>query len=102
MARTHQKHILTAPISILRLTGKPTSRERGLTRIFQFKVLDNEFSTSEICRFYREFKVVKISSSRYINITRSSDFVVALAERLHQPVTHYHLTESQIKMMHTR
>lgn len=73
-----------------------------LTRIFQFKVLDNEFSTSEICRFYREFKVVKISSSRYINITRSSDFVVALAERLHQPITHYHLTESQIKMMHTR
>lgn len=73
-----------------------------LTRILQFKVLENKFPTSKICSFYRDFKVVKVNSNRYINMTRASDFVNELALRLHQPITNYYLTERQIKMMHTR
>ena len=73
-----------------------------LTRLLQFKVLNNEFSTSTICNFYRSFKVVKINDNRYINMTRSSDFITSLATKLHQPITNYYLTARQIKMMHTR
>ena len=73
-----------------------------LIRLFQFKVLKNEFSTSEICTFIKEFKVVQINDNRYINMTRSSKFIVQLAALLIQPKTNYYLTSKQIKMMHTR
>ena len=73
-----------------------------LLRIFQFKVLKNKYSTSEICNFIREFRVVKINETRYINMTRASKFVTDLAYILGQPITNYYLTDKQIKMMHTR
>lgn len=73
-----------------------------LTRILQFKVLKNKYSTSKICSFYRDFKVVKINENRYINMTRSSDFITTLATELRHPITNYYLTDKQIKMMHTR
>lgn len=73
-----------------------------LLRIFQFKVLKNQYSTSEICNFIREFRVVKINETRYINMTRASKFITDLAYILGQPITNYYLTDRQIKMMHTR
>ena len=73
-----------------------------LIRLFQFKVLKNEYSTSEICTFIKEFKVVQINDNRYINMTRSSKFIVQLAALLKQPLTNYYLTSKQIKLMHTR
>ena len=73
-----------------------------LIRLFQFKVLKNEFSTSEICNFIKEFKVVQINDNRFINMTRSSKFIVQLAAILKQPITNFYLTSKQIKMMHTR
>lgn len=73
-----------------------------LLRIFQFKILENKYSTSEICNFIREFRVVKINENRYINMTRASKFITELAYKLGQPITNYYLTERQIKMMHTR
>lgn len=73
-----------------------------LTRLLQFKVLDNKYSTSKICEFYRNFRLVKVTDKKYINITRASDFITELAEKLNQPLTNYYLTDRQIKMMHTR
>lgn len=73
-----------------------------LLRIFQIKILDNKYSTSEICNFVRDFRVVKINENRYINMTRASKFITDLASKLGQPITNYYLTERQIKMMHTR
>ena len=73
-----------------------------LTRILQFKVLKNKYSTSKICEFYRNFKLVKITDKKYINITRASEFVTELGKKLNQPLTNYYLTDRQIKMMHTR
>ena len=73
-----------------------------LTRILQFKILNNEFSTSTICNFYKSFKIVEINDNRYINMSKSSDFIKTLAIKLHQPITNYYLTSKQIKMMHTR
>lgn len=73
-----------------------------LTRILQFKVLDNKYSTSKICEFYKSFRLVKVTDKKYINITRASEFMTELAKKLNQPLTNYYLTNRQIKMMHTR
>lgn len=73
-----------------------------LTRILQFKVLDNKYSTSKICEFYRNFRLVKVNDKKYINITRASEFITELGKKLNQPLTNYYLTDRQIKMMHTR
>lgn len=73
-----------------------------LLRIFQFKVLDNKYSTNEICEFIKSFKIVEINNNRYINITRSTPFIRELAGLLNQPITNYYLTAKQIKMMLTR
>ena len=73
-----------------------------LIRLFQFKVLQNNYSSSEICEFIKDFKVVQINENRYINMTRSTKFITELAAILHQPITNYYLTDRQIKALHTR
>ena len=70
-----------------------------LTRIFQYNVLNNDYSIDIITNFINKFKVVSITNDRYINITNGSDFITDLASRLHQPITYYHLTNKQIEKM---
>ena len=67
-----------------------------LDRLFQFKVLGNEYSTSDIFQFLKDFKVTK-GETKYINTTKSTDFVHDLAGKLKLPLTNYFLTETQIK-----
>lgn len=67
-----------------------------LERLFQFKVLGNEYSTSDIFQFIKDFKVTK-GETKYINTTRSTDFIEELAAKLKLPLTNYFLTETQIK-----
>lgn len=67
-----------------------------LERLFQFKILGNEYSTSDIFEFIKDFKVVK-GENKYINTTKSTDFIHELAEKLKLPLTNYYLTETQIK-----
>lgn len=67
-----------------------------LERLFQFKVLGNEYSTSDIFEFIKDFKVIK-GENKYINTTKSTDFIHELAQKLKLPLTNYYLTETQIK-----
>lgn len=67
-----------------------------LERIFQFKVLENKYHTSEIFNFIRNFKAVK-ADRNYINITACTDFIEELSEKFDLPLTNYFLTETQIK-----
>lgn len=67
-----------------------------LERIFQFKILGNEYSTSDIFQFIKDFKVTK-GETKYINTTRSTDFIENLATKCKLPLTNYFLTETQIK-----
>lgn len=67
-----------------------------LERIFQFKVLENKHSTSEIFSFIKNFKVIK-AESKYINITVFTDFIDHLTKKFNLPLSHYFLTEVQIK-----
>lgn len=67
-----------------------------LERIFQYKILDNEYSASEIFSFMKGFKVTK-GERKYINTTINSKFIEHLADRFKLPLTHYFLTETQVK-----
>lgn len=67
-----------------------------LERILQFKVLENEYSTSEIFNFIRKFKATK-ADSKYINTTAYTDFIDNLSEIFDLPLTNYFLSETQIK-----
>ena len=69
-----------------------------LERIFQFKVLDNKYSSSDIFNFLKDFKAVK-SESKNINTTTYSIFIDNLSKKLDLPLTNYFLSESQIKSM---
>lgn len=69
-----------------------------LERIFQFKVLENKYSTSDIFNFVRNFKVTK-AESKYINTTTYTNFINELSEKFNLPLIHYFLTEGQIKSM---
>ena len=67
-----------------------------IERIFQFKVLENKYSTNEIFQFIKDFKVTK-TETKYINTTTSSDFINDLSKMLKLPLTNYFLTETQIR-----
>ena len=67
-----------------------------LERIFQFKILKDKYSTSEVFSFIQSFMVTK-SERKYINTTTYSNLIDALSKGLHLPLTNYFLTETQIK-----
>lgn len=67
-----------------------------LERIFQFIVMENKYSTTEVFSFIRKFRAIK-SESKYINTTTYTDFIDELSRKCNLPLTHYFLTETQIK-----
>lgn len=67
-----------------------------LERLFQFKVLENKYSTSEIFRFVKDFRVTK-AETKYINTATASDIINDLTEKLKLPLTNYFLSEPQIR-----
>ena len=67
-----------------------------LERIFQFKVMDNKYGTSEIFSFMKDFRVIE-AGGRYINTTTDSDFIEHLSEITGLPLRNYSLSETQVK-----
>ena len=70
-----------------------------LTRLFQFKVLENRFCSEDIFNFIRDFRVAKISERKYMNLTRNSVFIRELSMKTNLPLTSYFLSGGQIKKM---
>lgn len=70
-----------------------------LTRIFQFKILKNNYCTEEIFHFIRDFRVAKISDRKYINLTKGSNFIKELAKLTDLPITSYFLNNGDVKKM---
>ena len=70
-----------------------------LTRLFQIYVLKDEYGTEEIFDFIRDFRVVKISDRKYINLTRSSSFIKDLTAQTDLPLTSYFLGNEDINKM---
>lgn len=70
-----------------------------LTRLLQFKTLENQFCSEALFDFFRDFRVVKVSEKKYINISRKSDFIEHLTNKTGLPLTSYFLSDSDIKKM---
>ncbi len=69
-----------------------------LERILQFKILENQWSSESIFKFFKEFVLVK-AESKYINIMTKNNFIVNLKEKTSLPLTGYMLSPMQIKKM---
>ena len=70
-----------------------------LSRILQIYILEDKYGIEEIFNFIRDFKVAKISDYKYINLTRSSDFIKKLAINTKLPLTLYFLNNEDINKM---
>jgi len=70
-----------------------------LTRLLQFKELKNQFCTEDLFEFVRDFRVVKISDRKYINLTRGKNFIKKFAALTNLPLTSYFLSDGEIKKM---
>lgn len=70
-----------------------------LTRLLQFKVLKNQFCTEDLFEFIRDFRVVKISDRKYINLTRGNNFIKKFSTLTNLPLTSYFLSDGEIKKM---
>lgn len=72
-----------------------------LERILQFKILENNCSTSEIFHFLKDFRVTK-AETKYINTATSSDLIQDLSKKRKLPLTNYFISETQIKAILNR
>jgi len=69
-----------------------------LERIFQFHILKDKYSSSNIFNFFKSFRLVH-NKKEYINVTIGNEFITNLAKLTGLPLDHYSLTENQIKMI---
>jgi len=70
-----------------------------LTRLLQFKVLENKYCSEEIFAFIRDFRIAKISDRKYMNLARNSVLIKDLTKKTGLPLTSYFLSKGQIKKM---
>lgn len=70
-----------------------------LTRLLQFKVLENQYCSEEILDFAKEFKVIKISDRKYINLAKMRPFIKEFSLITSLPLTSYFLSSGDIKNM---
>lgn len=70
-----------------------------LTRLLQFKILKNTYCSEELFDLIRDFRVVKISDRKYINLARKTTFIKKLSEFTNLPLTSYFLNDGEIKKM---
>ena len=70
-----------------------------LTRLLQFKILENNYCSEELFEFVHDFRVAKISERKYINLSRGTAFIKEFAALCNLPLTSYFLNESEIKKM---
>ncbi len=70
-----------------------------LVRLLQIHVLGDAYGTEEIFDFIRDFRIVKSSEYKYINLTRNSGFVKDLACKTGLLLTSYFLGKEDIHAM---
>lgn len=68
-----------------------------MSRLLQIYELNDPWGTEELFDFIRDFRVVRISDRKYINLTRNSSFIKALASKTMFPITSYFLGNEDIK-----
>lgn len=67
-----------------------------LERLLQFRVLENQHSSSEIFDFIRNYNVIE-SESKYVNTSKTTPLITELEKITSLPLSNYFLSETQIK-----
>lgn len=70
-----------------------------LTRLLQFKVLKNQYSTETIFNFVHDFRVVKSGKTEYINLTKMTSFIEEISKQFNFLFSSYYFTDSEVKKM---
>jgi hypothetical protein len=70
-----------------------------LLRCLQFKVLDQRFCSEDIMGFAKNFRAVKVSERRYVNISRFTPLIDKLEELTGLPLGNYYLGKGDIDRM---
>ena len=68
-----------------------------LMRLLQVHILKDQVSSETIIHFTRHFRVVHVSDRKWINLTKSNDFIKSFAKYTGLPLTNYFLLPSEIK-----
>ena len=68
-----------------------------LIRLFQFKVLKNQYCTEDITNFIKEFRTARVSDHKSINLAKADRFITGLRDLSGLPLTSYFLSDSDIK-----
>ena len=63
-----------------------------LTRLLQFKILQNNYCSEDLFEFVRDFRVAKISERKYINLSRGTAFIKNFATLCDLPLMSYFLS----------
>ena len=70
-----------------------------LTRLLQFKILENNYCSEDLFEFVHDFRVAKISDRKYINLSRGTTFIKEFSTICNLPLTSYFLSDGEIKKM---
>ena len=68
-----------------------------LIRLMQWNVFNGEFCTEELLDYMKKFRVVQVSSNKYINLTPTSKIVRSIATKQGLPISSYFLSNGDIK-----
>lgn len=68
-----------------------------LIRLLQFKILDQEYCSEEMLDMIRDFRIVKTSERKYVNVTKNSRIIQGITQKTGLPLTSFYLTDSQVK-----
>lgn len=70
-----------------------------LTRILQIKILEDKYGTEELFELIRDFRIVKISDRKYVNLSKSTRLINELSEKTGLPINAYFMNNEDIKTM---
>lgn len=68
-----------------------------LERLFQFKILENQFSSEQIYKFFRDFNIVKGKRGAFSNISTRSKLLEYMTDKLSLPLLNIYLNKTQIE-----
>lgn len=70
-----------------------------LERIFEFKVLQNKYCSSQIFEFIRNYKLILVSKDEYVNISDMTPLIKHLSTIHKKPYSCFNISAKQVKMM---
>ena len=68
-----------------------------LSRILEYKVLNRKYCSSQLFEFIREYTVIQLTNTEYINISTSTKLIRDLSVKYKMPYSCFNLSDKQIK-----